>query len=242
MGYGCSYTPPIQALLNWFPDKKGLASGIVIAGFGSGALFFSPVMGKLTQMYSVMPEYLGKSLETVTEGGKLFTSLNGQLQEVVYATTSDLSKLPYSDLAEGFYLAGSGNTGVSAALATIAAIYTSTVVSSAFIIRQPPAGHLPAGYTPPAGAGGGGSNVNVATVMKTPQFWLLFTTSTLLATGGMGLMSVAKPMIGEVFTNSMPTVVTVAFASSYLMVRRFALIVADKSDSPYQEKRRIILR
>jgi hypothetical protein len=29
----------------------------------------------------------------------------------------------------------------------------------------------------------GGANVHVDTVLKTPQFWLLFTTSTLLATG-----------------------------------------------------------
>ena len=171
-------------------------------------------------MYSAMPQYLGRSVETVTEGGKLFTKVGGQLQEVVYATTADLAKLPYSDLAEGFYLAGTGNTGVSAALATIAAVYATTVVTSAFLIRQPSPGYQPAGWTPPAADVGsvGGSNVNVATVMKTPQFWLLFTTSTLLATGGMGLMSVAKPMIGEVFTNSMPAIVTVAFASSYLMV------------------------
>ena len=38
MGYGCAYTPPLQALIDWFPDRKGLASGLVIAGFGSGAL------------------------------------------------------------------------------------------------------------------------------------------------------------------------------------------------------------
>ena len=31
------------------------------------------------------------------------------------------------------------------------------------------------------------------------QFWLLFSTSALLCTGGMGLMAVAKPMITEVF-------------------------------------------
>ena len=24
IGYGCAYTPPIQACLDWFPDKKGL--------------------------------------------------------------------------------------------------------------------------------------------------------------------------------------------------------------------------
>ena len=23
LGYGCAYTPPVQAIINWFPDKKG---------------------------------------------------------------------------------------------------------------------------------------------------------------------------------------------------------------------------
>lgn len=81
--------------------------------------------------------------------------------------------------------------------------------------------YLPSGWTPPAetaDGGSGGANVNVGNVMKTPQFWLLFSTSTLLCTGGMGLMSVAKPMISEVFTSSMPAMVTAGFASSYLMV------------------------
>merc|ERR1712223_1344802 len=58
VGCGCSYTPPIQALIDWFPDKRGLASGVVIAGFGSGALFFTPAMNSLMQKFSVMPQYL----------------------------------------------------------------------------------------------------------------------------------------------------------------------------------------
>ena len=48
VGYGCAYTPPLQALMDWFPDKKGLASGLVIAGFGSGALVFTPVINTLS--------------------------------------------------------------------------------------------------------------------------------------------------------------------------------------------------
>lgn len=39
----------------------------------------------------------------------------------------------------------------------------------------------------------------------------------MLCTGGMGLMSVAKPMISEVFSSSMPAIVTASFASSYLL-------------------------
>jgi len=217
IGYGCAYTPPIQALIDWFPDRKGLASGLVIAGFGSGALFFTPMMGLLSSKFSSLPTYLGSNLEVVVEGGKQFARVGGQLQEVIYATTSELAKLPYDCLAEGFYLVGSGNTGVAASLAAIGAIYASTVVASSLFIRRPAAGYLPAGYTPPAAAAGAGSNVHVDTLLKTPQFWFLFGTSTLLATGGMGLISVAKPMIQNVFADAMPAVVTTGFASAYLM-------------------------
>merc|ERR1719266_684584 len=91
-------------------------------------------------------------------------------------------------------------------------------MTSGFLIKKPTPGYIPQGWTPPAtSTGGTESNVNVSTVMKTPQFWLLFSTSTMLCTGGMGLMSVAKPMISEVFTTSMPSVVTASFASSYLL-------------------------
>ena len=50
-----------------------------------------------------MPQYLGNSIETVTQGGKLFTTIGDKLTEVVYATNADLAKLPY-DLAEGKWL------------------------------------------------------------------------------------------------------------------------------------------
>ena len=144
-----------------------------------------------------MPTYLGNSVETITEGGKLFSQVGDSMKEVVYATATDLAKLPYSDLAEGFYLVGSGNTGVAGALATMSAIYGTLVVSSAFLMKRPYPGYVPQGWTPPVSASGAVQNVNAETVLKTPQFWLLFTTSTLLCTGGMGLMSVAKPMIGK---------------------------------------------
>ena len=36
-----------QALIEWFPDRKGLASSLAIAGFGSGALVFAPLMNNM---------------------------------------------------------------------------------------------------------------------------------------------------------------------------------------------------
>lgn len=42
-GIGFAYVCPIAALVKWFPDRKGLITGIAVAGFGAGAL----VMGYL---------------------------------------------------------------------------------------------------------------------------------------------------------------------------------------------------
>ena len=147
-------------------------------------------MNMLTKKFCQMPTYLGDSLEIVVESGKQFASVDGNLSEVVYASSAELSKLSYEGLAEGYYLVGSGNTGVASALACLGAIYATTVVGSALMIRRPAPGFVPAGWTPPAAGTTAMAvgNVDVATVMKTPQFWFLFSTSTLLATGGMGLM------------------------------------------------------
>ena len=60
-------------------------------------------------------------------------------------------------------------------------------------------------------------NVPVENVLKTPQFWQLFAIATLLATGGMGLMSVASPLVQDVFTSALPHMVTSSFASAYVM-------------------------
>jgi OFA family oxalate/formate antiporter-like MFS transporter len=37
-GIGFAYVCPIAALVKWFPDKKGLITGVAVAGFGAGAL------------------------------------------------------------------------------------------------------------------------------------------------------------------------------------------------------------
>jgi OFA family oxalate/formate antiporter-like MFS transporter len=40
-GIGFAYVCPIAAAMKWFPDKKGLVTGLAVAGFGAGALFFA---------------------------------------------------------------------------------------------------------------------------------------------------------------------------------------------------------
>jgi OFA family oxalate/formate antiporter-like MFS transporter len=43
-GLGLSYVTPVATVSRWFPDKKGLATGMVIMGFGLGALFMSKIL------------------------------------------------------------------------------------------------------------------------------------------------------------------------------------------------------
>lgn len=47
IGLGLGYITPISSLIKWFPDKRGLATGLAIMGFGFAALVSSPVIVKL---------------------------------------------------------------------------------------------------------------------------------------------------------------------------------------------------
>jgi MFS transporter, OFA family, oxalate/formate antiporter len=42
-GLGFAYIVPIAMLLKWFPDKRGLITGLAVGGFGFGAVLTSPV-------------------------------------------------------------------------------------------------------------------------------------------------------------------------------------------------------
>jgi OFA family oxalate/formate antiporter-like MFS transporter len=44
IGLGLGYVTPVATVAKWFPDKKGLATGMVIMGFGFGALLMSKVI------------------------------------------------------------------------------------------------------------------------------------------------------------------------------------------------------
>src|SRR3954464_14765046 len=43
IGLGAAYITPIAMLSKWFPDKRGLITGIAVAGFGFGAVITAPV-------------------------------------------------------------------------------------------------------------------------------------------------------------------------------------------------------
>ena len=61
IGLGMGYIVPITVLVKWFPDRRGLITGIAVAGFGVGAMFSAPAAGWLILHVGLMPTfaYLG---------------------------------------------------------------------------------------------------------------------------------------------------------------------------------------
>jgi len=50
-GLGLGYVTPVATVAKWFPDKKGLATGMVVMGFGLGALFMSKIFAPMLFNY-----------------------------------------------------------------------------------------------------------------------------------------------------------------------------------------------
>jgi MFS transporter, OFA family, oxalate/formate antiporter len=44
IGLGLGYITPVAAVTKWFPDKRGLASGMTVMGFGLGAFFYNNIV------------------------------------------------------------------------------------------------------------------------------------------------------------------------------------------------------
>src|SRR5216684_2942932 len=67
-GVGLSYIVPVAVLVKWFPDRRGLITGVAVGGFGAGALVTAPVATHLIQSVGVLSTfaYLGIALLIVT--------------------------------------------------------------------------------------------------------------------------------------------------------------------------------
>ncbi len=57
-GVGLAYSGPIQVATRWFPDKKGLAVGLTVAGFGGSPFVSAYVAKALIDSVTVLPTFL----------------------------------------------------------------------------------------------------------------------------------------------------------------------------------------
>ena len=53
LGNGFGYVTPIATLIRWFPDKRGLVTGLAVMGFGAGAFFMGMIAPKMVNSIGV---------------------------------------------------------------------------------------------------------------------------------------------------------------------------------------------
>jgi len=66
-GLGLGYVTPVATVAKWFPDRKGFATGMVVMGFGFGALLMSKVVAPL-----LLAKFAGDLISVFTAMGVLF--------------------------------------------------------------------------------------------------------------------------------------------------------------------------
>jgi OFA family oxalate/formate antiporter-like MFS transporter len=158
LGNGFGYVTPIATLIRWFPDKRGLVTGLAVMGFGAGAFF----MGKIAPAMVIS---LG--------------------------------------VANTFYIWG--------------IIFLVLVTGSAQVYKNPPAGWLPAGFTPAATSVSAADSFTFNDAVKTPQWWMLWLMLFLNVSAGLGLLSQLSPMAQDVIGKAQgitdPAVLAVAGGS-----------------------------
>ncbi len=74
IGLGLGYIVPVAVLVKWFPDRRGMITGIAVGGFGAGALVTAPAATQLIASVGVLRtfSYLGIAYFVVTVAAAWF--------------------------------------------------------------------------------------------------------------------------------------------------------------------------
>jgi MFS family permease len=151
VGQGLGYITPVSTLIKWFPDRRGMATGFAIMGYGGGAMIGAPIAVALMAHFNA---------------------------------------------------SGGGGNAVANTLMLMGVLYLVIMTAGAFGFRVAPTGWKPEGWTAPANSGKAmitGNHTHLDKAWKTPQFWLIWAVLCLNVTAGIGVISMASPMLQDVF-------------------------------------------
>ena len=152
----------------------------VLGGCGLGIGYISPVRTLITWFPDRPGMATGMAIMGFGGGAMIASPLSVALMHH-YATPTDL--------------------GVAPTFVTLGIIYAVFMLIGAAIVRVPAPGWRPAGYVPAASTSRliSDHHYDVATAVRTPQFYLLWAILFLNVTAGIGVLSQASPMIQEMF-------------------------------------------
>jgi OFA family oxalate/formate antiporter-like MFS transporter len=176
LGLGMGYITPVATVTKWFPDKRGLASGMVVMGFGLGAFVFNQIVTRIAGFAGAAKHataYIAAK-DAATKAGITFdpTSIPAALQ----LTPDDSGAIASVFIAAGIIFAIVGGL-------------------CAMTLRNPPQGFTVAGAV--AKAASGGRNYTPGEVLRAPQFYLLWLMLFLNVTAGILIISNAVPIYSD---------------------------------------------
>ena len=230
-GLGLGYVSPVSTLIRWFPDRRGMATGLAIMGFGGGAMIGTPMKEFFIKLYYQAPDYFGATdqVSLITEAGKRFAIMAGEKIAVVEVGANEVTKMIVPG-PEGVYVLGTGNAGVAQAFFSLGVVYLVVMLCAAFAYRIPAAGWKPEGWIEPEEGEHHGKmitrhHVDIDEALKTPQFYQLWLVLCFNVTAGIGVIGAAKTMISEIFGTTLPQIVDSSFAATYVfMISVFNMI------------------
>jgi MFS transporter, OFA family, oxalate/formate antiporter len=147
LGNGFGYATPIPVMAKWFPDKRGLAIGLAVGGYGAGSALFGPLAN-----LKLIPAY-----------------------------------------------------GVHTTFMILGAIFLVMTVIGAFLLKNPPVGYKPDGWTPaPASAKSSATTQEFTPgeVLRTPAFYFMWIAYALGTSAGLMVISQLVPFAKSVHISS----------------------------------------
>ncbi|MCY3812393.1 MAG: OFA family MFS transporter [Gammaproteobacteria bacterium] len=220
-GLGLGYISPVSTLIKWFPDRRGMATGLAIMGFGGGAIVGAPLNEALLRFFHAPPEHVGAAadLGLVTDAGRRFAEIGGRLAEVVVVAADDPVA---AGTMPGAYLVGTGSTGAAQTFVTLGVVHLAVMLAAAFAYRVPRDDWRPG---PPAQARAArrarrpatSRDVHIDQALKTRQFYQLWVVLCVNVTAGIGVLGVAGTMLADIFGRALPRIVDGGFVAAYVV-------------------------
>lgn len=217
IGLGVGYITPVSTLVKWFPDRRGLATGLAIMGFGFGGLIcaklidhFVPAQAEVVLHADVSNYEYVQMLEADPQAAAALVSTNPSLESFKTQSNrvAELFRLKQSDSQEYMELSAAtadyrtiliyDKDSIALAFLFLGIIYACVMVPSALYISPPPADY--AEQFAQAKAKGGVAvkpierEMTAKEAIRTPAFYGLWLMLFINVACGIAVISTAKKM------------------------------------------------
>lgn len=175
LGNGMAYITPVATVTKWFPDKRGLASGMVVMGFGLGAFIYGFVL-KAIPGFVTASKHAGAFADARAAALKNHTPFDPTQFAL---TPADIGAVMTVLMISGIVYAILG--GIAASL-----------------LRNPPSNYSVGGAVAATASSQG--SYTPAQVLRTPQFYILWLMLFVNVVAGILVVSNAVPIIRELIS------------------------------------------